>query len=329
MILTATMLDLPDTVPATGVGAVSLNVTVDKAAAAGFVTVFPCDTLELVSSVNFAAGQTVANAVITPVSAEGTVCFYSSAEVDLVVDVNGWFKDVSGYHAITPERLFDTRPDDSPNAVLTVDKAKLEAGARAAVRPRRHGGGRAGERGERRVDQRHRHQPRSARIPHGLPVRHARAGVERQLHDRPHGTQCRDRARLRGPARSASSASRGPTSWSTSTAGSRASERHRKRGGGCKPSYRGSVICVDIAGVGVAQPDKVLFEGLSLTISSGDRVAVVGVNGSGKSTLMRDPRRRASSPTRARCGSAEVCASPCSTRIRDFRRAPSPSYLGD
>jgi ATP-binding cassette subfamily F protein uup len=47
------------------------------------------------------------------------------------------------------------------------------------------------------------------------------------------------------------------------------------------------VICVDIAGVGVAQPDKVLFEGLSLTVSTGDRVAVVGVNGSGKSTLMR------------------------------------------
>jgi ATP-binding cassette subfamily F protein uup len=47
------------------------------------------------------------------------------------------------------------------------------------------------------------------------------------------------------------------------------------------------VICVDIAGVGIAQPDKVLFEDVSLTISSGDRVALVGVNGSGKSTLMR------------------------------------------
>ncbi len=47
------------------------------------------------------------------------------------------------------------------------------------------------------------------------------------------------------------------------------------------------MICVDIARVGVAQPDKVLFDGLSLTVSSGDRVAIVGVNGSGKSTLMR------------------------------------------
>jgi ATP-binding cassette subfamily F protein uup len=47
------------------------------------------------------------------------------------------------------------------------------------------------------------------------------------------------------------------------------------------------VICVDLTGVGVAQPDKELFGELSLTISSGDRVAIVGINGSGKSTLLR------------------------------------------
>jgi ATP-binding cassette subfamily F protein uup len=48
-----------------------------------------------------------------------------------------------------------------------------------------------------------------------------------------------------------------------------------------------SVICVDLAGVGVSQPDKVLFSGLDVTVSSGDRIAVVGVNGSGKTTLLR------------------------------------------
>jgi len=47
------------------------------------------------------------------------------------------------------------------------------------------------------------------------------------------------------------------------------------------------VICVDLAEVGIAQPDKVLFDDLSLTISTGERLAIVGVNGSGKSTLMR------------------------------------------
>ena len=47
------------------------------------------------------------------------------------------------------------------------------------------------------------------------------------------------------------------------------------------------MICVDVERIGVAQPDKVLFEQLSVTVASGDRVAVVGVNGSGKSTLLR------------------------------------------
>jgi ATP-binding cassette subfamily F protein uup len=47
------------------------------------------------------------------------------------------------------------------------------------------------------------------------------------------------------------------------------------------------VICVDVSGVHLAQPDKVLFEDLDVTVSRGDRVAVVGVNGSGKTTLLR------------------------------------------
>jgi len=48
-----------------------------------------------------------------------------------------------------------------------------------------------------------------------------------------------------------------------------------------------TVICVDLDGVGMAQPDKVLFEDVSVTVATGDRVAVVGVNGSGKTTLLR------------------------------------------
>ena len=47
------------------------------------------------------------------------------------------------------------------------------------------------------------------------------------------------------------------------------------------------MICVDVAGVRVEQPDKVLFDELDVTVSRGDRVAVVGVNGSGKTTLLR------------------------------------------
>jgi hypothetical protein len=74
------------------VAAVSLNVTVTNAEGSGFVTVFPCGTMPLVSSVNLeSAGQTVANAVTASLTSTGHVCFFSSKLTDLIVDVNGWF----------------------------------------------------------------------------------------------------------------------------------------------------------------------------------------------------------------------------------------------
>jgi ATP-binding cassette subfamily F protein uup len=46
------------------------------------------------------------------------------------------------------------------------------------------------------------------------------------------------------------------------------------------------VILVDAAGLVASRPGKPLFADLSLTVASGDRVAVVGINGCGKSTLL-------------------------------------------
>jgi ABC transport system ATP-binding/permease protein len=46
-------------------------------------------------------------------------------------------------------------------------------------------------------------------------------------------------------------------------------------------------VLVDLQNVGVRRVDRVLFEGLSLTVSDGDRIGVVGINGTGKSTLLR------------------------------------------
>jgi hypothetical protein len=119
--------DLAGYVPASGVGAVSLNVVVTNPEAGGFVTVFPCGTPGLVSSVNFAVGQTVANAVIAPVSSTGMVCFYSVAGTDLIVDINGWFQAGSAFAAVTPVRVFDTRTG-SADGLRTVSKAKIGGG---------------------------------------------------------------------------------------------------------------------------------------------------------------------------------------------------------
>src|SRR4051794_3736036 len=62
-------------VPAAGVGALSLNVTAVDPGGAGFVTVYPCGERPSTSNVNFGAGQTVANAVIAPVSPDRDVVF--------------------------------------------------------------------------------------------------------------------------------------------------------------------------------------------------------------------------------------------------------------
>ena len=78
-------------VPAVGVGAVALNVTAVSPQGSGFVTVYPCGARPLASNLNFAAGQTVPNAVIAPVSTTGEVCFYSNVNTHILADVSGWF----------------------------------------------------------------------------------------------------------------------------------------------------------------------------------------------------------------------------------------------
>ena len=84
--------------PASGIGAVALNVTAvegfdDKGY--GFVTAYPCDSLTTAvpnaSNLNFAGGETIPNAVIAPVSADGYVCFSVYGNTDLLVDASGYF----------------------------------------------------------------------------------------------------------------------------------------------------------------------------------------------------------------------------------------------
>ena len=97
-------------IPASGVAAVSINVTSTNSTAGGFITVYPCGAVPNASSVNFAAGVTTANAVITPVTAGSQVCITTSAETHLLVDVNGWFPtSATGFQPVAPARVLDTR----------------------------------------------------------------------------------------------------------------------------------------------------------------------------------------------------------------------------
>ena len=52
---------------------------------------FPCGTaVPEASNLNYAAGQTIPNAVFAKLGADGRVCIYTYAATDLIVDVNGY-----------------------------------------------------------------------------------------------------------------------------------------------------------------------------------------------------------------------------------------------
>jgi VCBS repeat protein len=116
-------------VPATGVSAVVLNVTVTGPTATSYLTVFPMGASRPVASnLNFVAGQTVPNRVIVKVGtnagtgASGWVSIYNPVgSVHVIVDVGGWFTDGSNpaangssFSGLTPYRILDTRPDGPP-----------------------------------------------------------------------------------------------------------------------------------------------------------------------------------------------------------------------
>ena len=114
-------------VPAGSVAAV-VNVTAVDATAPGFVTVYPCDAPRpLASSLNYMPGATTPNEVVARLSATGTICLFTLAAVDLVVDVTGWVPDLSAYAPLVPARLLDTRPGE-----LTIDHQFEAQGIRQA-----------------------------------------------------------------------------------------------------------------------------------------------------------------------------------------------------
>ncbi len=80
-------------VPANGIGAVALNVTVTSPTGAGYLTVYPSGNhAPTASNLNFVPGQSIPNMVIVPVGNNGEISIYNSAgNSDVIVDVLGWF----------------------------------------------------------------------------------------------------------------------------------------------------------------------------------------------------------------------------------------------
>ena len=106
-------------VPAGGVAAVLLNLTVTGPTGLGYITAYPGGGCRpFASNLNFTPGRTVANLAEEGVGANGAVSLFngSSGNVDLVVDVEGWVATAPGtsggagrFQPTPPARLLDTR----------------------------------------------------------------------------------------------------------------------------------------------------------------------------------------------------------------------------
>ena len=77
-------------VPASAASVV-LNVTVIQPLSDGFLTVHPCGpSTPTASNLNYSIGDIVANAVVVPVGDEGSVCFTSTGNTNMAVDIVGY-----------------------------------------------------------------------------------------------------------------------------------------------------------------------------------------------------------------------------------------------
>lgn len=94
-----------------------VNVVAVRPATNGYLSVTPCTDVavsERTSSLNYVAGNNIANSTIATMSDDGAICIYSSASTDVVLDVTGAIGP-SGLAELTDtsvRRVVDTRTGD-------------------------------------------------------------------------------------------------------------------------------------------------------------------------------------------------------------------------
>lgn len=88
----------------------ALNLTVTNPQSAGFVTAYPCGQAPPnASTLNFRAGQTVANLALVKIGVGGRVCVVSDQPTDLIADVSAFTPATTSVGSLSPARLLDTR----------------------------------------------------------------------------------------------------------------------------------------------------------------------------------------------------------------------------
>ncbi|HJV08532.1 MAG TPA: hypothetical protein VJ653_02600 [Acidimicrobiales bacterium] len=133
-------------VPASGVSAIAMNVTVTQPTGGGYLTVAPAGKPRpFTANLNFTPGQTVPNLVVVKLGAGGKVnVFNSSGNTHVIFDVAGWYSEsgtgnAGRYNALVPARLLDTRggphlgPGGSMELQVTGQGGVPAAGVQAVV----------------------------------------------------------------------------------------------------------------------------------------------------------------------------------------------------
>lgn len=104
-------------IPATGVSAVALNITVTNPATDGFITAYAGGSAQpATSNVNYGPGQTIPNSALIPVGADGTVNFTNTSPgtTNLIADISGYYLQgtptaAGTFQSQSPSRFLDTR----------------------------------------------------------------------------------------------------------------------------------------------------------------------------------------------------------------------------
>jgi hypothetical protein len=132
-------------VPAGGVSAVVLNVTVVGPTASSYVTLFPEGTTQpIVSNLNFTPGETLANLATVSLGTQGGVTVFNHAgNVNVVIDVEGYYTttpQATGlYNPVNPFRVLGSLASgtsigpDSSSAVTVVGVDGVPDDASAVV----------------------------------------------------------------------------------------------------------------------------------------------------------------------------------------------------
>ena len=106
--------------------AVTLNIAEAGADGNGYLTAYPCDAdRPTASSLNYRAGVVASSAVFVKLSAAGTVCIFTLAAADLIVDATAHVPVIGSVTPVVPARLLETR---SGPGLATIDGSFLGIG---------------------------------------------------------------------------------------------------------------------------------------------------------------------------------------------------------